>query len=124
VTLAHRSAVLAQKALTFQVLFAHRASEALAVIVVVHSFDPAVTGLDWVAASIALCCKQFIPISFAVRQAILQVKMAVAKEATTVGARKAFRVKLLADGVQTIAFDSFGASGAVGARKVSKHPSQ
>jgi len=28
--------------------------------------------------------------------------MAVAKEATTVGARKAFRVKLLADGIQTI----------------------
>ena len=42
------------------------------------------------------------PTGFTVRQSILQVKMAIAKQASAVGAGEAFRMELLADGVQTV----------------------
>ena len=89
VAFAHRSAIFAQKALSFQVLLAnlmkkkkmfafknnngvaykrrwrcgiYRAVETLAVVIVVHGLDPAVASLDRETARVAFGCKQLIPI--------------------------------------------------------------
>lgn len=42
--------------------------------------------------------------SFAVRQAVLQVKMAVAEKSSAISTSKAFWMELLADSIQTILF--------------------
>lgn len=65
---------LGEEALALQVLVAFRAFEALAVVVVVEGLHPAVTSLNWEATAHALGCEQIIPVSLAVRQAILQVE--------------------------------------------------
>jgi len=74
----------------------------LAVVVVVHCFDPTIARLDGVAASEALGREQFVPVRFAVGKSVLQVEVAVAEQTSTVSASEAFRVELLADGVQTV----------------------
>lgn len=115
---AHRSAIFAQKALSFQVLLANRAVETLAMVIVVHGLDPAVTGLDREAARVAFGSKQLIPISFAIRQAVLEIKVAVAEKSAAIGTGEAFGVELLADSIQTIAFNAFRTAGAVGSQVV------
>jgi len=84
----------------------------LAVVVVVHCFDPTIARLDGVAASEALGREQFVPVRFAVGKSVLQVEVAVAEQTSTVSASEAFRVELLADGVQTVSLDAFLAAGA------------
>jgi len=43
-------------------MFAHRAVEALAVIIVVQSFYPTVASLDWESTREAFRGKQFVPV--------------------------------------------------------------
>ena len=43
--------------------------------------------------------------SFAIRQAILEIKVAVTEQSAAVGAGEAFRVELLSDGIQTILYN-------------------
>jgi len=71
VGLAERLASLGEEALSLQVLVALRALEALAVVVVVKSLDPAVAGFNGEAAANALGGEQVVPVSFAVWQTIL-----------------------------------------------------
>lgn len=116
VAFAHRSTTFAQKALSFQILFTNRTVEALAVVIVIHSFNPTITSLDRVATSVALGGKKLIPISFAVRQTIFQIEMTIAEKWSAVSTREAFRMKLLANRIQTIAFDAFWTAGTVGSQ--------
>jgi len=80
VAFAHGSTTFAQKALSLQILLANRTVEALAVVIVVHCLHPAITGFDRVSTSVTLGGKQLIPISFAVREAILKIKVIIAEK--------------------------------------------
>ena len=86
VAFAHGSTTFAQKALSLQILLAnlnqifkillkinkkikisirnYRTVETLAVVIVIHSLYPAITGFDRVATSVTLGGEQFIPIYF------------------------------------------------------------
>lgn len=79
VALAHWLAAFTQKALAFQILLANRAGEALAVVIVVHGFDPTVSSFNREATGVTLGREQLIPVSFAIRQSVLKVEMAIAK---------------------------------------------
>jgi hypothetical protein len=63
---AEDSAPLGVKALSFQIAFAHRAVEALAVVVVVESLYPSVASFYGETAANALGGKQLVPIFFTV----------------------------------------------------------
>lgn len=102
----------------------YRAGEALAVVVVIHGFNPTIARLDGVAACETLGREQLVPVwceikdmwkpnqtrlvvsspltSLTVGESVLQVEVAVAKQASAVSTGEAFRVELLTDGVQAI----------------------
>jgi len=118
VALADGASAFAQETLAFEILLAHRAGETLTVVIVVHGFDPTVTGLDGITTGEAFGGEQFIPIRFAVGKSVLQVKVAVAKQTSAISARKTFRMELLANSVQTVSFDPFLAACAGGRQEV------
>jgi len=62
VAFAHRASSFTQEALTFQVLLTNRAVEALAVIIVIHRLNPAITSFYGETTSETLSRKQFIPV--------------------------------------------------------------
>uniref|UniRef100_A0A2M3ZQS7 Putative secreted peptide n=1 Tax=Anopheles braziliensis TaxID=58242 RepID=A0A2M3ZQS7_9DIPT len=103
---AERTSTLREEALSFQVLFAAGAVEALAVVVVVQRLDPFVTGLDREAAGEALGREQIVPVLLAVRIALLEEERAVAELLAAVRALEALRMELLANGIQAIALNS------------------
>jgi hypothetical protein len=114
VVLAKGTTSLSEETLSFQILLTHRAVEALAVVVVVQRFYPAITCFDRKAASKALGCEQFVPISFAVRVAVFEEEWRIAKQFSTVDAIEAFRMEVLSDGLEAIPFNL---SAALGARR-------
>lgn len=93
------------EALAFQVLLAESAIEALAMIVVIQSFYPAITGFNGESTCKAFCCEQFIPIGFAVGITLLQEEWRIAKDFAAMCAAKAFWMEMTADGVQAIALN-------------------
>lgn len=101
--LAERTATLREEALSFEVLLAAGAVEALTVVVIVQRFHPFVTGLDGESAGEALGREQLIPVGLAVGITLLQEERAVAELLAAVGALETLRVELLADGVEAIA---------------------
>lgn len=103
VVLAERTATLREEALSFEVLFAAGAVEALTVVVVVQRLHPLVAGLDGESAGEALGREQLVPVGLAVRVTLLQEERAVAELLAAVGALEALRVELLADGVEAVA---------------------
>lgn len=68
--LAKRSTSLGEETLSFEVLFAHRAVEALTVVVIVERLDPPVACLHREAASETFCREQVVPVSFAIWQTV------------------------------------------------------
>lgn len=76
-------------------------------VVIVHGFNPAIAGLDGITTGEALGSEQFIPIRFAVGKSVLQVKVTVAKQASTISTRETFGMKLFANSVQAVSFDAF-----------------
>jgi hypothetical protein len=66
VILAEGTSTLRIKALSFKILFAHRAVETLTVVVVVKGFYPTVTSFYWEAAGEAFRREEVIPISFTI----------------------------------------------------------
>jgi len=56
-----------KETLALQILFAQRAVEALRMVVIVKSLNPAIPCLDWEAARDAFCGEELVPIFFAVR---------------------------------------------------------
>lgn len=101
-SLAERLSTFGEEALALQVLVAFRAFEALAVIVVVKSFNPSVTSLYGEAAANTLCRKQVVPVSLAVWQAVFQIEGTRSEDLPTVGAAEAFRMELLAYCIEAI----------------------
>lgn len=105
VVLAERTSPLGEEALSFQILFAHRAVEALAMVVIVQGFHPTISSFDWESASETFRGEEFVPISIAVGVAILQEERIVAEQFSTVNAVEAFRMEVLSDGLQAISFN-------------------
>lgn len=103
VVLAERTATLREEALSFEVLLAAGAVEALTVVVVVQRLHPLVAGLDGESAGEALGREQLVPVGLAVRVTLLQEERAVAELLAAVRALEALRVELLADGVEAVA---------------------
>jgi len=114
VAFAHGTTAFAQEALTFQVLLANRTAETLAVVVVVHSLHPAISGFDGESASKTFRGKQLVPVGLTIRQTILQVEVTVSEQPAAVGASEALGVELLANGVQAITLDAFLTARAAG----------
>jgi len=67
VIFAKNPAPLRIETFTLHVFFAERAVEALRVIVIVKSLNPAIPCLYWEAARDAFCSEELVPIFFAVR---------------------------------------------------------
>lgn len=105
VILAEGTTSLGEEALAFQILFTHRAIEALTVVVVAQRFYPAVTGFDWKAASEAFGGEQLVPVSFAIGTSILQEERRVGKQLAAIDAVETFRMEVLSNSFQTISFD-------------------
>jgi hypothetical protein len=105
VVLAEWSASFGKETGTFEVLLAHRAVEALAVVVVVERFNPAIACLNGEPTREALCGEQFIPISFTVRKGIFQEERVVSKQLATICAAETLRVEVLTNCVQTVPLD-------------------
>lgn len=93
VAAAERLPRLDKELLAFQVLFAQRAVEALAVVVVVEGLHPSVAGLDREAAGDALGREQLVPILLAIGQPVLEVEGRVGEDLAAVGAHEALRVE-------------------------------
>lgn len=105
VVFAEWPASLREEALSFQVLLAHAAVEALAVVVVGQRLNPAVSRLDGESAGEALGGEQLVPVVFAVGLAVLEEEGAVAEQLSAVDTVEAFGVEVLADSVQAIPLD-------------------
>lgn len=58
---------LGEETLALKILVAFRALEALTVVIVIKSFDPTVTGLNWETTTNAFGCEKIIPICFTIR---------------------------------------------------------
>lgn len=112
-TLTHRSSIFTKEALTFQILLANGTAETLAVVIVVHSLHPTITSFDRKTTTEAFCCKQLIPIIFAVWKAVLQKEVIVSKLTTAISASETFRMKFLSNSIQAIALDAFLTAGAI-----------
>jgi hypothetical protein len=56
-----------EKTLAFQILFAERAIETLTMIVVIKCLYPTISSFDRESTGNTFCCKEFIPIFFAIR---------------------------------------------------------
>lgn len=93
------------EALALEILLAHRAIEALAVIIVIQGFHPTVASLDWESTREAFRGKQLVPVSFAIRQSFLQEERTVTEELATISTVEAFRVEVLSNRVQAIPLD-------------------
>lgn len=107
--LAEWTALLSKEALTLKVLLATRAVEALAMVVVVKGFDPAISSLNWEPTGKAFRGEQLIPISLTVRKTVLQKEWAVSKKFATIRAVEALGVEMLANRVQAIPLDLLAA---------------
>lgn len=118
--LAERSSSLGIEALTFQVLLAVSAVEALAVVVIAKGLYPAVSGLNWETTSKALGREQLVPICLTVWQSIFQEEWIVAKQLATVSTQEAFWVEMLANCIQAISFDLLAALVARGSQVLLK----
>lgn len=103
--LAKWSTSFGEKALSFKILFAHSAVEALAVVVVSQSFDPSVTGLDGEAARKTFSSKKLVPIVLAVRESIFQEEGTVSEQLSAVRTAETFGMEVLSNRIQTIPFD-------------------
>jgi len=112
-----RLAPLGVETLSFQVLVALGALEALAVVVVVEGLYPTVAGLYGEAAPNTLGGEEVIPVGLAVGQTILQVEGSRAEHFATVGAAEALRVELLPHRVQAVALDALVTLGAGGGQE-------
>lgn len=77
--LAERTTALRVETLALEVLLAHRAVEALAVIIVVQGLHPAVSSFHRESASETFCREELVPISFAVRQSFLEEERTVSE---------------------------------------------
>lgn len=106
VVFAERTSTLREEALSFEVLFAAGAVEALAVVVVVQRLHPLVTGLYGESASEALGREQIVPVLLAVGVTLFQEERAVTELLATVRALEAFRMELLADRIQAVTLNS------------------
>jgi hypothetical protein len=67
VTFAERLPCLDEKTLPFQILLAERAIETLTMIVVIKCLYPTISSFDRESTGNTFCCKEFIPIFFAIR---------------------------------------------------------
>lgn len=103
--LAEWATAFGEEALSFQILFAHGAVEALAVVVVVQRFNPAISCFNREATSVAFGCEQFIPISFAIRTAVFQEERRITEQLSAVRAVEALRVEVLSNCFQAVPFD-------------------
>jgi len=63
-----------EKSLALQVLLAESTVKALAMIVVVEGLNPTISGLNGESARHTLCGEQFVPIFFAIGEAVFQVE--------------------------------------------------
>lgn len=91
-----------KEALTLQILLAQRAIEALGMVIIIEGLYPAVTGFYWEPAGYAFGCEELVPIFFAVGKPIFKIERRVCENFTTIGASKAFRMEVLAHGLQTV----------------------
>jgi len=91
-----------KKALTLQILLAQRAIEALGMVIIIEGLYPAVTGFYWEPAGYTFGCEELVPIFFAVGKPIFKIERRVCENFTTIGASKAFRMEVLAHGLQTV----------------------
>lgn len=114
VILAEGTSALVVEALTLQVLFAERAVEALAMVVVVQGLHPSVASFHGEAAGEALGGEQLVPIGLAVRVSILQEEGPVAKDLAALAAGEALRMEVFANGIQTVTLDFASALAASG----------
>jgi len=118
VVFAERTTALREEALSFEVLLAASAVEALTVVVVIQGLHPFVTSFNGESAGETLGGEQFIPVVLAVGITFLQEERAVAEQLTAVGALETFGMELLTDGVQTITLYSGVALAADGGQEL------
>lgn len=116
--LAEWTTTLREEALSFEVLLAAGAVEALTVIVVVQGLHPLVTGFDGESAGKALGGEQLVPVGLAVRIALLQEERAVTELLVAESALEALRMELLSDGVQAVSLNSEVALAAHGGQEL------
>lgn len=102
---AERTTALVVEALTFQVLLAVSAIEALAMIVMIQSLNPSIAGFNGETASETFRSEKLIPIGLTVSIAILKEERSISELLAAMAASEAFRMEVLADGIQAIALD-------------------
>lgn len=68
---AERTTAFRVEALALEILFAHRAVEALAVVVIIQGLHPTIASLDWKSTRETFRSEQLVPVSFAVGQSFL-----------------------------------------------------
>lgn len=105
---------LVVEALTFQILLAECAVEALAVVIVVQGLDPSIARFHWEAAREAFGREELVPVGFTISLALFQEERSVAEQFAAVSASKAFRMEVLTDGIQAITLDFSAAAAASG----------
>lgn len=115
---AERTTALREETLSFEVLLAAGAVEALTVVVVVQGLHPLVASFYGESAGETLGGEQFIPVVLAVGVTFLQEERAVSEQLTAVRALETFRMELLTDGVQTITLNSSVALAADGGQEL------
>jgi len=81
------------EAFALHIFFAKRTIEALGVVVVVEGLHPSIPGLDGESTRDALSGEQFVPVFFAVREAVFQIEGTIGEDLIAVGAGKALRVE-------------------------------
>jgi len=90
------------KAFPLQVVFTHRAVEALRVVVVVESLHPAISSFDRKSARNAFRRKQLIPIFFTIGQAVFKVEWRIGEEFSAVRAIETLGMEGLRHRLQAI----------------------
>lgn len=91
-----------KEALTLKILLAQRAIEALRMVIIIEGLYPAVAGFYWEPAGDTFSCEELIPIFFAVGKPIFKIERRVCENFATICAGKAFRMEVLAHGLQTV----------------------
>jgi len=72
------------------------------VVVVVQSFHPPVSGLNWESTRYTLRGEQFIPVFFTIGKSVLKVEWGVCKYFATVGTHEALWAEVGAHGFQAV----------------------
>jgi len=90
------------EAFTLHIFSAECAVKTLGVVVVVQSFHPAVSGLNWESTRYTLRGEQFIPVFFTIGKSVLKVEWGVCKYFATVGTHEALWAEVGAHGFQAV----------------------